>query len=180
MSATPQPTSSKSLLSKLLIPLVALVILIGGWLMLRPGTVSSDQPQATFTLLSGEKLALSALKGKVTIVNFWATSCTTCVHEMPQMVETYEKLHSKGLEFIAVAMKYDPPMYVKNFAETRKLPFKVAMDSDGSVAKAFQSVQLTPTTFVLDKHGEVIRKYVGEPDWKAFQELLEQSIKDKA
>jgi peroxiredoxin len=95
---------------------------------------------------------------------------------MPQLIETYEKFKGDGADLMAVAMSYDPPMYVVNYAQTRKLPFKVALDSDGSVAKAFGKIQLTPTTLVINKKGKIIKRYVGEPDWDAFHQLIQKSL----
>ena len=133
-------------------------------------------PPVTFISLTGEKISTESLRGRVVMVNFWATSCVSCVREMPQMVETYNKFKGQGLEFVAVAMKYDPPNYVINFTETRKLPFKVALDSGGDIAKAFNEVQLTPTTFVIDKNGRIIKRYVGEPDFNALHVLLKDAL----
>lgn len=133
-------------------------------------------PDVTFTDLQGNKLHTQDLRGKVVMVNFWATSCTTCVKEMPKMAETYNKYKDRGLEFVAVAMSYDPPNYVLNYAETRKLPFKVALDTSGELARSFGNVQMTPTTFVIDKQGNIIKRYLGEPDWPALYALLEQSL----
>ena len=133
-------------------------------------------PQVTFTTLSGQKISSDSLRGKVVMVNFWATSCTTCVREMPQMVETYNKFKGQGLEFVAVAMKYDPPNYVINFTETRQLPFTVALDSNGEIAKAYNDVQLTPTTYLIDKDGKILKRYVGEPDFPALHALLKQAL----
>ena len=73
-------------------------------------------------------------------------------------------------------MKYDPPNYVVNFTETRKLPFTVALDSGGDLAKAFNGVALTPTTFVIDKDGKVLKRYVGEPDFAALHQLLKKAL----
>ncbi|MES2945943.1 MAG: TlpA disulfide reductase family protein, partial [Pseudomonadota bacterium] len=103
-------------------------------------------PDSTFVLLDGSKQKTADLKGKVTLVNFWATSCVTCVAEMPKIISTYNKYKSQGYDTMAVAMSYDPPAYVVNYSETRKLPFKVAIDNTGAVAKAWGDVQLTPTT----------------------------------
>lgn len=133
-------------------------------------------PNVTFTNLQGEKVALESLRGKVVMVNFWATSCTTCIHEMPQMVETYNKYKDKGLDFIAVAMSYDPPNYVLNYSQTRNLPFKVALDTQGDLAKSFGDVKLTPTTFIIDKNGNIIKRYVGEPEFSALHQLLENAL----
>ena len=133
-------------------------------------------PQVTFIDLSGKKISTESLRGKVVIVNFWATDCKSCVREMPQMVETYNKFKGQGLEFVAVAMKYDPPNYVINFTEANKLPFTVALDSGGDIAKSFNEVQLTPTTFVIDKQGKIIKRYVGEPDFAAFHVILQKAL----
>jgi peroxiredoxin len=136
----------------------------------------SNAPDVTFLGIDGEKISPESLRGKVVMVNFWATSCTTCVAEMPEMVDTYNKYQDQGLEFIAVAMKYDPPNYVLNFAETRKLPFKVALDVTGEAAKAYGDVALTPTTFVINRQGKIIKRYVGQPESDALHKLLEQAL----
>jgi peroxiredoxin len=94
---------------------------------------------------------------------------------MPQMVQTYNRFKGKGLEFVAVAMSYDAPMYVTNYTQTRQLPFKVAMD-DGSAAKQFGNVQLTPTTFLVDKDGKILKRYVGEPQFAELDQLLEKAL----
>ena len=133
-------------------------------------------PQVTFTGLNGEKFSTESLRGKVVMVNFWATSCATCVKEMPEMVETYKKYKDKGLEFVAVAMSYDRADYVLNYVETRKLPFKVALDVKGELANSFGDVKLTPTTFVIDKNGNIIKRYVGEPAFPALHQLLDKAL----
>ncbi len=129
-------------------------------------------PDLPFTQLDGSQHRMADLKGKVTLVNFWATSCSTCVKEMPELVATHQKFKDQGYETLAVAMSYDPPAYVNQFVETRKLPFRVALDHDGSIAKGFGSVELTPTTFLLNKKGEVVKKYIGEPDFAALHQLV--------
>ena len=133
----------------------------------------SAAPQSTFVMLDGSKKDASHLKGHVTLVNFWATSCTTCVAEMPNVVSTYDKYRSKGFDTIAVAMSYDPPSYVLHFAQTRKLPFSVAIDNTGAVAKAWGDVQLTPTTYLVNKRGEIVKRYLGEPDFAELHRLIE-------
>lgn len=139
---------------------------------------SSDAPQSSFTLLDGSSRTTADLKGKVALINFWATSCTTCVAEMPMLVSTYEKFRSRGYETIAVAMSYDPPSYVVNFAQTRKLPFPVAIDNTGTVAKAWGDVNVTPTTFLVNKRGEVVKRFVGKPDFAELHLLIDQLLSE--
>jgi peroxiredoxin len=133
-------------------------------------------PQFSYTLLDGRKANSSDLRGKVVLINFWATSCTTCVAEMPQIVTTYERFKARGFETLAVAMSYDPPAFVANFAETRKLPFGVVIDNTGVIAGGFGDVRLTPTTFVLDKRGVIVKRYVGAPDFAALHQQIDQLL----
>ena len=132
-----------------------------------------DRP---FTELDGQTRQLSDLQGKVTIVNFWATSCSSCVKEMPELVATHQKFKDRGLDTLAVAMSYDPPAYVMQFAQSRQLPFRVAMDHDGKLAEGFGKVQLTPTTFVIDRSGKIVKRYVGPPDFNALHQLLDKLL----
>jgi peroxiredoxin len=155
---------------------VAAVLLALGGIGYATLAARTPAPPVTFISIQGEKISTEALRGKVVMVNFWATSCVTCIKEMPAMVDTYNKFKGQGLEFVAVAMSYDPPNYVVNYAETRKLPFKVAVDSAGDIARAFGDVSLTPTTFVIDKDGQIIKRYVGEPEWSSLHALLQKAL----
>ena len=133
-------------------------------------------PAVTFVSLQGEKITTASLRGKVVLVNFWATDCVTCVKEMPEIVSTYNKFRDRGFETIAVAMHHDPPNYVLNYTEKNRLPFKVALDPLGELAKSFGEVKLTPTTFVIDKQGNVVTRILGEPDFAKLHALLEQKL----
>lgn len=133
-------------------------------------------PASTFVLLDGSSTTTDALKGKVMLVNFWATTCVTCVKEMPALVSTYNKYQGQGFETVAVAMDYDPPAWVLNFAQTRQLPFKVAIDNTGEIASAWGDVRLTPTTYLVDRQGRIVKRYVGEPDFAALHQLIEKLL----
>ncbi len=152
----------------------AVVLAIAGAVFLATG--SSAAPESTFVLLDGSRKTTTDMKGKVTLVNFWATSCTTCVAEMPRIISTYDKYKAQGYDTVAVAMSYDPPSYVVNYAQTRQLPFQVAIDNTGAVAKAWGDVQLTPTTFVVNRRGEIVKRYVGEPDFAELHRLIEKLL----
>ena len=137
---------------------------------------SQAAPESTFVLLDGSKKSTTDFKGKVTLVNFWATSCVTCVAELPQLIATHQKYAAQGYDTVAVAMSYDPPSYVVNYTETRQLPFKVAIDNTGAVAKAWGDVKLTPTTYLVNKRGEIVKQYVGQPDFAALHLLIEKLL----
>ena len=155
---------------------LALVVFAGLGAWVAWGTGQSAAPDSTFVLLDGSTQSTADLHGKVTLVNFWATSCTTCVHEMPQVIATFEKYRQRGFDTLAVAMEYDAPAAVADFAESRKLPFAVAIDNTGEIAERFGEVRLTPTSLLINKRGEIVKRYVGEPDFAALQALVERLL----
>jgi thiol-disulfide isomerase/thioredoxin len=129
-----------------------------------------------FIGVHGDQFAMSSLKGKVVLVNFWATSCTVCVSEMPKMVRTFEKYRDQGLETVAVAMPYDPPDRVFAYAQQNKLPFRVTLDIFGKAMQAFGGIRGTPTTFLVDRSGKIVRRFEGEPDFAMLGELIEKEL----
>ncbi len=134
-------------------------------------------PEVKFSTTKGEIISSADLRGKVTLVNFWATSCAPCITEMPKFVSTYNQFKDRGFETILVAMEYDPPAYVKTYTERNKLPFKVALDARGDIAKGFGDVSITPTTFIVDRQGKIIKSFLGEPDFPKLHEFLDAALK---
>ncbi|MEK8024461.1 MAG: hypothetical protein RLY78_1194 [Pseudomonadota bacterium] len=145
------------------------------WLSGRPQD-GQNAPDVSYTLLGGQQQRLSTLRGQVVLVNFWATSCTTCVAEMPELMATHRKYAPQGYRTLAVAMSYDPPAYVANFTARRQLPFDVTLDNTGDIARQFGDVRLTPTTFLIDKQGRIVKRYVGAPDFAGLHQLIERLL----
>ena len=162
-------------MKKILIGLVVVLALAGVGIWQFSGSAKTA-PDVTFTSLSGEKITMQELRGKVVLVKFWATSCVTCIAQMPDTIQYYNTLSPKGFDTIAVAMQYDPANYVKNYAETRKLPFTVAIDAQGEIAKAFGDVKLTPTAFLIDKQGHIIKRYLGNYDKAEFLSTVNKAL----
>ena len=132
-------------------------------------------PEARFVTLAGESFTTSQLRGKVTVVNFWATWCPDCMHEMPRMIDAHRRFAPRGYETIAVAVR-DHPNRVADYAQKQHLPFKVALDLTDEVSRRFGDVQLTPTTFVIDRRGRIVRRFVGEPNWQEFDRVVEKAL----
>jgi peroxiredoxin len=156
---------------------LALVGLAAAGVPLLGGCGQKMAPASEFLLLDGSKLASAQLAGKVALVNFWATSCVSCVAEMPKLADTHQKFAPRGYETLAVAMAYDRPEFVTHFATTRKLPFKVAFDHNGAVAKAWGDVKVTPTTYLVDKAGQIAKTYVGMPDFGELHATIDKLLK---
>lgn len=159
---------------KIITVLVVLALAAAGsWFLFTP---KADAPAVAFQTLDGKSIELKDLQGKVVMVKFWATSCVTCIKQMPDTIALYDKYHPKGLEIVAVAMSYDPLPYVRQFTSTRKLPFTVATDTDGSVAKAFDDVKLTPIAFLIDRDGKIVKRYLGVYDKQDMQKSIESAL----
>ena len=154
---------------------VAIIALVTGFV----ATLSAKPmaPSVHFTSLSGEKVALDDLRGKVVLVNFWATDCPGCVAEMPDLIKTQQKYQAAGLTTVAIAMPHDRPDYVMAYTQKNALPFVVTLDPTGQLGKAFKDVQLTPTTFVIDKQGRILQRTVGVLDFPKLHALIEKELK---
>jgi peroxiredoxin len=158
--------------------LIVLSIGVGALLAFERREPRVDAPEVGYTLLDGTRATSSQWRGGVTVVNFWATTCAICVKEMPSLVATHLKYRDAGLQTVAVAMKHDPPASVVRFAEQRRLPFGVAIDNTGEIARAFGNVFATPTTFVIDRQGRIVKRFRGEPDLAALHRLIERLLSE--
>ena len=153
---------------------VAIAVGLGVWTM--SGSTKASAPDVAFTDINGKHFETKDLQGKVVLVKFWATDCTTCVAQMPDNIENFNAMSGKGFDIVAVAMKHDPINYVRNFTQSRQLPFTVVHDDKGEIAKAFGDVRLTPTAFLLDKQGHIIKRYLGNYDKQEFIATVEKAL----
>lgn len=131
-------------------------------------------PALSYTLLDGRRSDLAALRGHVVLVNFWATDCAPCVEEMPAMVANWRHFSPQGFETLAVSMSYDAPALVANFAQSRQLPFPVVIDNTGEIARRLGNVEFTPTSLLINKRGEIVKRWVGKTDFAAIAPLIAQ------
>ena len=160
-------------LKKFLLPFIVLGILVFlGFSLLN----KTQAPNVTFTTITGQKISMLDLKGKVVLINFWATDCPGCIKEMPDLIKTYNNYKDKGFEVISVAMPYDPPAQVLNYTRQKALPFPVMHDGFGEITKAFGDVNLTPTAFIFNKKGERIQHTIGELDFVKLHQLLNKEL----
>lgn len=131
-------------------------------------------PAVSFKTIKGETLSMNALRGKPVIVTFWATDCPGCIEEIPHLISLHQQYSQHGLNIIAVAMHYDPPNHVLAMAESKQLPYAIALDPSGALAQAFGDVQLTPTTFLIDKAGNIVMQKIGVFDLTDMQHRIDQ------
>ena len=114
-------------------------------------------------LSPGGTQSLSALKGRVVFLNFWATWCGPCRSEMPSMESLHNRYSERGLEILAVNSGENTPE-VLAFMKDNKLSFPTVLDMDGKVTMTY-GVQAIPTSFIINREGRIIARKVGSIDW---------------
>jgi peroxiredoxin len=130
----------------------------------------SAEKAADFTLpdINGKKVNLSEFRGKVVLLNFWATWCGPCRAEMPSLNNLYNEFKDKGFVVLAVSVDASEKP-VKSFEKELKLSFPVLMDKNKAVSFDEYGVLGLPTTFLIDKNGVMIEKIMGEREWDSPQ-----------
>jgi cytochrome c biogenesis protein CcmG/thiol:disulfide interchange protein DsbE len=131
------------------------------------------QKAPNFSLKSadGKTIELAKLKGKVVLLNFWATWCGPCRKEMPDFVEAYKRLKPSGLEIIGVSLDEQGWDVVRPFLKQYGINFPVVV-GDGTVANAYGGIEFLPTSFLIDRNGFIVDKHVG----MLSKEQLERKI----
>jgi peroxiredoxin len=131
----------------------------------------------TLPTLDGDSIALSDFKGKVVLINFWATWCGPCREEMPSLERLYRHFKYEKFALLAVDVM-EPPEKVKKFARRYNLSFPILLDRRGEISAKY-AANAIPTTFIIDKEGKVVGKAIGPRKWDGdhakdlIRELLE-------
>ena len=149
--------------------LVVVLAFAAVWLM--PAGLREAPPLVGQTL-DGRTLTLEQLRGKPVLVTFWATTCPSCVEEIPHLIELYRELNPKGLEIIGVAMAYDPPEQVRAMARQRQIPYPIVLDSKERIAREFDNVQLTPTSVLVSPEGRIVQYRLGLLDMSELRNTI--------
>lgn len=121
-------------------------------------------PDFTLNDMQGKKVSLADLKGKVVILNFWATWCPPCREEMPSMEMLYRKFKDQGLVILAVNVEKDGAKLVQSFLQRSPYTFPILLDDDAEVQNRYKVFRF-PETFIIDRNGNVVEKVVGAIDW---------------
>jgi len=138
---------------------------------------TGDHPAApafSLTDLNGRKLELADYKGKVVLLDFWATWCGPCRIEIPGFVQLQERYRAQGLAVIGISLD-DGPEPVREFYREYKMNYPVAM-GDQKVSELFGGILGLPTTFIIGRDGRVYSKHVGATDISVFEEEIKELL----
>ena len=125
--------------------------------------VNSKAPDFTLKDLNGKTVSLSTFRGKVVLLNFWATWCPPCRAEMPALNKLHHTLKPRGLEVVTISTDRSIND-IKDFFERHRVDFPILFDADRSAAKQYRVFSM-PTTFLIDRNGMIVEKFYGEYDW---------------
>lgn len=138
-------------------------------------SLSAEGPEWSLSRLDGSILSSEDLKGKVVVVDFWATWCPPCRAEIPGYIEMQRELGDDGLVIVGISLDEGGPAVVQQFATRMGINYEIVM-GDMATAEAFGGVQVIPTTFLIDREGKVRHRKEGameRDDYEPFvRELL--------
>ena len=143
--------------------LVLLSLLAAAYYQYRPSQPESA-PDIRLVSLDGRELRLPDYRGRPLLVTFWSTTCTSCVAEIPHLIELYRELGPRGLEIIAIAMAHDPPNQVLEMRKSLRMPYPVTLDIHADAARAFGDIRVTPTSFLIGPDGRILQHRTGRLD----------------
>jgi peroxiredoxin len=142
-----------------------------------PGKDSGDTaPDFALASLDGQEIRLSNYRGKVVILDFWATWCQPCRLELPHFIEMYHEFGDQGVEIIGVSLDRISSREVASFVKEWKIPYVVVMGT-GEVVNSYGGIRGIPTTFIIDKSGKICRKYVGYRKKEVFVKDVQELLK---
>lgn len=155
-----------------IVPLIILALAISAYFIFG-GSSLRPAPGISMTNLNGQTFNTLQRNNKHLLVTFWATTCSSCVQEMPHLIEM-QKRFSDNLDIVGVAMYYDNIEHIHEMVKRRGLNYNIVFDKSGDIGNAFGGIRLTPTSFLITAQGEIIYQKIGDIDFKKIEARLSQ------
>ena len=137
--------------------------------------IFKQAPDFTLPGIDGSEIALSDFRGKVVILDFWATWCPPCRAEIPHFIELYDTHKDKGLEIIGVSLDWNAERIVGAFAEENSINYTLLV-GDNDVTDLYGGVMSIPTTLVIDRKGRIRERFVGYRDKEVFEKAIKELL----
>lgn len=137
--------------------------------------VLAKAPDFRLTTLDGQEVTAAGLRGKVVVVDFWATWCGPCIAEIPGYIALQKKYGPQGLVIIGISVDRKGPEHVKAFAAKNGMTYLVAMGDD-ALAESFGGFDAIPTTFLIDRDGNIRHQKTGSMEHAAYEEIVRRVL----
>jgi peroxiredoxin len=141
-------------------------------LMLKEGTKA---PDFSLPVLGGGTISMAALKGKVVVVNFWATWCPPCLKEMPMLNELHTAYKDQGVVVLGLSLDEEGLSITEPFIKKLGISYPI-VESDKKTYQAYGNILTIPHTFVVDRNGVVTKRFVNNQSKEAFEEAIKAAL----
>lgn len=158
------------------ISVLALLLCAGLW---QSSIAATQLPELTFKSIKGEVITSADLKGHPVLILFWATDCSSCIQEIPELIDLYNDYENSQAKILAVAMYYDPPNRVVSFSKGMHLPYSIILDPQAKLAQAL-NVQVTPTHILVAPDGTIVKRVVGLMSSRKIRTHFDQMLAEQA
>uniref|UniRef100_A0A832I339 Redoxin domain-containing protein n=1 Tax=Eiseniibacteriota bacterium TaxID=2212470 RepID=A0A832I339_UNCEI len=140
------------------------------------------RPAPPFSLrgLDGGTVSLASFRGRVVLVDFWATWCAPCVRAMPELESLARELRAKGAEVLGISIDEGGAAKVRRFVEKRKVTYPIALDDARAPAWEAYRVKAIPAAFLVDREGRIVRQWLGRTDPAEMRAAVEAALADTA
>lgn len=155
---------------KKIVPLIILALAVTVYFIFSSSSLR-PAPDINMTSLNGQSIATLTRNNKLLLVTFWATTCSSCVKEMPHLVELQNQF-SEDIDIVGVAMYYDNIEHIHEMVKRRALNYNIVFDQSGKIGQAFGGIRLTPTSFLITAQGQIIYQKIGDIDFQKLQHHL--------
>ena len=126
----------------------------------QPGVAATKMPELTFRTIEGAVITSADLKGHPVLIVFWATDCSSCIKEIPELIDLHRDYQDTQAKILAVAMYYDPPNRVVSMSKGMQLPYSIIIDPQAKLSQAL-NVMVTPTHILVAPDGSIEKRVVG-------------------
>lgn len=134
-------------------------------------------PNFSVTGLNGETVALESYRGKIVLLDFWATWCKPCVHTMPSLQKLHDQFSTSNFSVLGVSIDEQGEKKVRAFVKKHRLTYPIFLDAKTNPAWETYKVKVIPAMFLIDASGQIVQQWTGEPDFKEVERIVENLLK---